>query len=87
MRLWHLAEKGAGLELHVLRHVNPVGALGWLAQSRIRRRERMSYRGLDLYDRLVPALRLLDNLPLPFGLSLWAVAKTSGTASANARNA
>jgi SAM-dependent methyltransferase len=77
----------AGLETEVLRHVNPVGALGWLAQSRIRKRERMSYRGLDLYDRLVPALRLLDRLPLPVGLSLWAVAKTSGTASASARNA
>jgi SAM-dependent methyltransferase len=77
----------AGLEWDVLRYVNPVGALGWLAQARIRRRERMSYRGLDLYDRLVPVLRLLDNVPLPVGLSLWAVAKTSGTASANARNA
>jgi len=77
----------AGLEPEVLRHVNPVGALGWLLQSRIRRRTRMSYRGLDFYERLVPALRLLDAVPLPVGLSLWAVAKTSGTASANARNA
>jgi SAM-dependent methyltransferase len=77
----------AGLEPEVLRHVNPVGALGWLTQSRIRRRDRMSYRGLDLYDRLVPALRLLDNVRLPVGLSLWAVAKTSGIASASARNA
>jgi SAM-dependent methyltransferase len=77
----------AGLDVQVLRHVNPVGAVGWLAQSRIRKRERMSYRGLDLYDRLVPVLRLLDNVPLPVGLSLWTVAKTTGTASANARNA
>jgi SAM-dependent methyltransferase len=77
----------SGLEPHVLRHVNPVGALGWLAQARIRKHSRMSYRGLDLYDRLVPTLRLLDNVPLPLGLSLWAVAKTSGTASAKARNA
>jgi SAM-dependent methyltransferase len=77
----------AGLRPEVLRYVNPVGALGWLAQARIRKRERMSYRGLDLYDRLVPALRLLDRVPLPVGLSLWAVAKTSGTASASERNA
>jgi SAM-dependent methyltransferase len=77
----------AGLETEVLRYVNPVGALGWLAQSRIRKRERLSYRGLAVYDRLVPGLRLLDRVPLPVGLSLWAVAKTSGTASANARNA
>jgi SAM-dependent methyltransferase len=79
--------RAAGLAPDVLRHVNPVGALGWLTQARIRKRERMSYRGLDFYDRLVPALRLLDSLPLPVGLSLWAVAKTSGTASASARNA
>ena len=77
----------AGLRPEVLRYVNPVGALGWLAQARIRKRERMSYRGLDLYDRLVPALRLLDRVPFPVGLSLWAVAKTSGTASASDRNA
>jgi SAM-dependent methyltransferase len=79
--------RAAGLRPEVLRHVNPVGALGWLAQARIRKRKRMSYRGLDLYDRLVPALRLLDRVPLPVGLSLWAVAKTSGTASASPRNA
>jgi SAM-dependent methyltransferase len=70
--------EGAGLE---------VDALGWLMQGRVRRRARMSYRGLGLYDRLVPALRVLDTLPLPVGLSLWAVVKTSGTASANAKNA
>ena len=79
--------RAAGLRPELLRHVNPVGALGWFAQARVRKRERMSYRGLDLYDRLVPVLRLLDRLPLPIGLSLWAVAKTSGTASASARNA
>ena len=30
---------------------------------------------LRTYDRMVPALRLLDALRLPFGLSLWAVAR------------
>ena len=78
---------GAGFEVVVLKHVNPVGAIGWLLQAKVRRRERMSYRGLGLYDRLVPALRMLDRVPLPVGLSLWAVAKTSGSASARARNA
>ena len=66
---------------------HPVAALGWLLQARIRRRERMSYHGLGVYDRLVPGLRLMDSVPLPVGLSLWAVAKTIGTASASARNA
>jgi SAM-dependent methyltransferase len=77
----------AGLSVEVLRLVNPVGAAGWLLQAKLRRRARMSYRGLGLYDRLVPALRTLDRVPLPVGLSLWAVAKTIGSASASARNA
>jgi SAM-dependent methyltransferase len=77
----------AGLVPEVLRHVNPVATAGWLLQAKIRRRPRMSYRGLDLYDRLVPLLRALEPLPIPFGLSLWAVAKTSGTETASATNA
>jgi SAM-dependent methyltransferase len=77
----------AGLRVEVLRFVNPVGAAGWFVQAKLRRRERMSYRGLGVYDRLVPALRALDRVPLPVGLSLWAVAKTIGSASASARNA
>jgi len=79
--------EAAGLAPVVLRHVNPVATLGWLVQAKVRRRPRMSYRGLDLYDRLVPAFRTLDRVPIPFGLSLWAVAKTIGTATASARNA
>jgi SAM-dependent methyltransferase len=77
----------AGLSPERLRYVNPVGAVGWLVQARLLRREHLPPAGLGLYDRLVPALRALDSLPLPFGLSLWAVAKTTGTASASARNA
>jgi len=77
----------AGFAPVVLRHVNPVATVGWIVQAKLRRRPQMSYRGLDLYDRLVPALRTLDRVPLPFGLSLWAVAKTTGTETASARNA
>jgi SAM-dependent methyltransferase len=77
----------AGLAVEQLRHVNPVGAAGWLVQARVFRREHLPPAGLGLYDRLVPALRALDRVPLPFGLSLWAVAKTTGTASASAANA
>jgi SAM-dependent methyltransferase len=79
--------EAAGFKPLVLRHVNPVAALGWLMQARIRRRPRMSYRGLDLYDRLVPVFRAVEPVPTPFGLSLWAVAKTIGTETASARNA
>ena len=77
----------AGFVTEELRHVNPVGALGWLVQARILRREHIPRLGLAIYERLVPALRAADPLSTPCGLSLWAVAKTTGTASASARNA
>jgi SAM-dependent methyltransferase len=64
----------AGLSVEVLRHVNPVGALGWLVSARLLRREEISRTSLALFDRAVPVLRHLDRLRLPFGLSLWAVA-------------
>jgi SAM-dependent methyltransferase len=58
-----------------LRPVNPVGAFGWLVSSRLLGRERIPTAPLRLYDALVPVLRPLDALRLPFGLSLWAVAR------------
>jgi SAM-dependent methyltransferase len=80
----------AGFRVDELRYVNPLGALGWLVSSRILQREQIPEGPLKLYDKLVPLLRALDKLSLPFGLSLWAVAtrpNTSGSASANAANA
>jgi SAM-dependent methyltransferase len=80
----------AGFRVDELRHVNPLGALGWLISSRILQREQIPEGPLKLYDRLVPVLRAVDKLSLPFGLSLWAVAtrpNTSGNASANAAKA
>lgn len=66
----------AGYEVETLRHVNPVGALGWLLWFRLRRtRGRWPAGAYRLYDRLVPALRRLDRLRLPVGLSLWAIAR------------
>ena len=77
----------AGFVTEELRHVNPLGALGWFVESRILRREHIPRLGLAIYDRLVPALRAADPLPTPCGLSLWAVAKTTGIATASARKA
>lgn len=64
-----------GYAVDVLRHVNPVGAAGWLVSARILRREQIPEGPLRLYDKLVPLFRALDALPWPFGLSLWAVAR------------
>ena len=66
---------GAGFEPLDLRYVNPVGAAGWLVSSRLLRRDQVPTGPLRLYDALVPVLRPLDKLPLPFGLSLWAVGR------------
>jgi SAM-dependent methyltransferase len=64
-----------GYEVAELRLVNPVGALGWLVTGRILRRDEIPEGPLAAYDRLVPVLRLLDRVKLPWGLSLWAVAR------------
>lgn len=66
---------GAGFEPETLRHVNPVGALGWLVRVRLRSSSEWPSGSFAAFDRLVPILRPLDRLRLPFGLSLWAVAR------------
>ncbi len=58
-----------------LRYVNPVGALGWLVSMRLRRRKELPAGQVRAFDRLVPFLRPLDALRLPFGQSLWVVAR------------
>jgi SAM-dependent methyltransferase len=68
-----LAEHGFATE--VLRHVNPLGAVGWLVSGRLLHREQIPEAPLRAFDRLVPVLRMLDRVELPFGLSLWAVAR------------
>ena len=64
-----------GFSTDALRYVNPVGALGWLVSGRILRRQQIPAGPLALFDRFVPMLRGLDRVRLPFGLSLWAVAR------------
>jgi SAM-dependent methyltransferase len=73
-KLRHLLGE-AGFELETLRHVNPVGAAGWLVRVATSSSPDWPSSSFAAFDRLVPALRPLDRLPLPFGLSLWAVAR------------
>jgi SAM-dependent methyltransferase len=65
----------AGFVVEALRHVNPVGALGWFVRMRLLRQREWPTTSFRVFDRLVPLLRPLDALHLPFGLSLWAVAR------------
>jgi SAM-dependent methyltransferase len=64
-----------GFAVDELRHVNPVGAVGWFVSSRVIGATTLPRGPLRAYDRLVPLLRALDRLPLAFGLSLWAVGR------------
>src|SRR5205814_10496171 len=66
---------GAGFGLGTLRHVNPIGGLGWLLRVRLRPSEEWPAHAFTVFDRVVPIVRYLDALRLPFGLSLWAVAR------------
>jgi SAM-dependent methyltransferase len=67
--------EAAQLEVEELRYVNPVGALGWFVRIRLARDPAWASTSFAAFDRLVPVLRPLDRLRLPFGLSLWAVAR------------
>ena len=63
------------LEIQTLRHVNPAGALGWFLRVRLGSNEEWPSAAFGAFDRLVPVLRPLDRVRLPFGLSLWAIAR------------
>ena len=65
----------SGFDVETLRHVNPVGAIGWFLRVRLRSSSEWPSGSFAAFDRLVPLLRPLDRLPLRFGLSLWAVAR------------
>ena len=79
----------AGFRIETIRYVNPVGAVGWFTRVRLRGDEEWPATSFRVFDRLVPVLRPLDALRLPFGLSVWAVGRaeltTRGSASAARR--
>jgi SAM-dependent methyltransferase len=76
--------EASGFLVERIRRSNPVGALGWLVIVRLLGLRRL--RGTSLFDRLVPALAVLDAVELPLGLSLIAVGRKPAVASAAAAN-
>jgi hypothetical protein len=66
----------AELQVEELRYINPIGLINWyVAVKALRMRPRNSP-ALRLYDRaVIPVARKLDRLSVPFGQSVFAVAR------------
>lgn len=73
------ALRDAGLAVQELRYVNPVGLVSWYLVVKALRRRPQNGPALRLYDRtVVPLARALDRWPMPFGQSVFAVARVPG---------
>jgi SAM-dependent methyltransferase len=71
--------QGNGFAVERLEWVNLLGIPGWYVNSRLLRRRAMPKLQLALYDRLAPLLaRAERHVELPVGMSLFAVARTTG---------
>jgi len=71
-----LALANAGLVVEQLRYLNPVGLIGWYVAVKALRMRPRNGRLLRLYDRaIVPTARLADRTIVPFGQSVFAVAR------------
>ena len=70
------AIRGAGLEPEQVRYVNPVGLIAWYVSVKGLGMTPRNGRFLRVYDRtVVPLARALDRFPMPFGQSVFAVAR------------
>ena len=65
----------AGLELVESRYLNPIAVPGWFFNGRLLRRKIIPSLQLDLFDRLTWLVRWSSAFGLPFGLSLFTVAR------------
>jgi SAM-dependent methyltransferase len=67
---------GAGLRVEQLRYVNPIGLLNWYVTVKTLRMRPRNGAALRLYDRtVVPVARAFDRVSVPFGQSVFAVAR------------
>ncbi len=72
-----------GFQVVLQKYVNMLGALGWLVNGRVLRRQVPPRGQLRVLNRLVPMLRRLENwFPAPFGVSVLSVCRKAGAASA-----
>jgi len=65
----------AGFTPRKLWYINVVGALGWFVSGSIMRRKILPTGQMKVFDMLVPLLKAERLVPLPFGISVIAVAE------------
>ncbi len=68
--------KAAGFDVEKITHHNFLSAIGWWVNFKLLRKKHMPKLSLWMVDRLIPAISFIErHIPIPFGLSLFAVAK------------
>lgn len=68
----------AGLTLVKQKYINALGALGWWANSRLRKEDTPPSGQLRLFNVVVPVLKAVERtVPMPFGISLLTVGQRS----------
>jgi SAM-dependent methyltransferase len=64
----------SGFHVRKLWYFNALGALGWFVNGHLLRKTRLPSGQMKLFDLLVPLLKLERLLPMPFGISVIALA-------------
>jgi SAM-dependent methyltransferase len=70
-----------GFHVESINYINPTGAVGWLVNNRVFRRKTVPPVQASLYDMVFPLMKIADRLRLPFGLSVFAVARKAASVS------
>jgi len=70
----------AGFHVQSLRYLNWLGAIGWFVNGRILRRQLIPSHQLRFFDFLMFLVKLEKVIPIPFGLSVLAVAEKPAVA-------
>ena len=55
------------------KYINPLGALGWFINGRVIKRNTPPTGQLKLFNTLMPVVKILDKMHLPFGISVLSV--------------
>ncbi len=69
--------EATGFRVVYLKYFNRIGILGWVLNSRVLRRKRLSSFQLRIYNLFVPLFKLERFFPFPFGISILAVGEKS----------